>query len=284
MGCCKIQVRILNMALATFVIGVLLTFPSISAATIRISSIDWIGEDTFATGLDYSGTEVGGLSGIDYDPLSGRYYAISDDRNNARFYSLEIDLSDGTLDDGDTSFTGVTTMRDTSGSPFTPNSVDPEAIRFDSTSSTLYWSSEGDANASPALETFVREMNLDGTFVRELTNDNVPPDKYAPTADASSGIRDSLAFESIALSPDGGRVITATENALYQDGTVASLADSSPSRILSYDKATGIPASEYIYEVDPIPGAEVKFIPQGEGTRIDVSGTKEIRLNVVYVE
>ena len=47
---------------------------------------------------------------------------------------------------------------------------------------------------------------------------------------------------------------------------------------------TAVEIDGNVYEVDPIPGAEVKFVPQGEGGRTDVSGTREIRLNVVYVE
>src|SRR4051794_15989002 len=48
------------------------------------------------------GTPVGGLSGIDRDPQSGRYVTISDDQSQqapARFYEAEIDLDDDGLQD-----------------------------------------------------------------------------------------------------------------------------------------------------------------------------------------
>jgi len=47
---------------------------------------------------------------------------------------------------------------------------------------------------------------------------------------------------------------------------------------------TGVEIDGNFYEVYPVPSAEVKFVPQTEGSRIDVSGTREIRLSVVYVE
>ena len=47
---------------------------------------------------------------------------------------------------------------------------------------------------------------------------------------------------------------------------------------------TSVEIDGNVYAVHPIPGAEVKFVPQGEESRIDVSGTREIRLGVVYVE
>lgn len=47
---------------------------------------------------------------------------------------------------------------------------------------------------------------------------------------------------------------------------------------------TAVEIDGNLYDVDPVPSSEVKFVPQSEGSRTDVSGTKEIRLSVVYVE
>src|SRR5687767_11421226 len=41
-----------------------------------------LGVQTFPPDLMYEGTLVGGLSGIDYDPESGHWIAISDDRSD----------------------------------------------------------------------------------------------------------------------------------------------------------------------------------------------------------
>ena len=47
---------------------------------------------------------------------------------------------------------------------------------------------------------------------------------------------------------------------------------------------TAVEIDGNVYEVHPIPAAEVKFVPETEAGRIDVSGTREIGLSVVYVK
>ncbi|MEL7450820.1 MAG: esterase-like activity of phytase family protein [Pseudomonadota bacterium] len=224
------------------------------------SALRFIGEAIMPTGLDYAGTEVGGLSGLDFDRRRGVYYAISDDRssiNPARFYTLTIDLADGGLENDDVEFIDITTMLDVDGAPFAPSGVDPEAIRYDPSTQSLYWTSEGDANQLQAP--FVRQMNLDGSFVREL----VTPVKYFPGTDGSTGIRNNLAFESLTFSSRRGLLVTATENALAQDGPAASVDDGSPVRILTLAVATGEPVSEFMYQTDPVAADSV---PSGEFT------------------
>lgn len=219
------------------------------ANQIEAAGLEFIGEATFPTGLSFENTEVGGLSGIDYDVENDIYYAISDDRSNineARFYTLTIDLSDGALEDGDIVFTDVITILDDTGNPFAPGGVDPEAIRLDPITETLYWTSEGDANALVAP--YIREMTLNGEFIREFT----APEKYAPTADGDNGIRNNLAFESLTFASGRKLLITATENALVQDGPEASLTEGSPSRWLSFSVRSGEPNFEFVYEVDPV--------------------------------
>ena len=209
----------------------------------------FIGQATFPTGTRFEGTTVGGLSGLDYDACNQRFVAISDDRSDideARFYQLSIDLSDGTLADGDLELLSVTTIRDEDGAPFAPKSVDPESIRIAPDGGSLYWSSEGDASA--LIAPFVRQMTWDGDFIRELT----APEKFLPTADQSAGIRNNLAFESLTLDQAGHSLYTATENALYQDGSAATLTQGSPSRLIQYASRSGRVLAEYVYEAEPV--------------------------------
>ncbi len=59
-------------------------------------SLSYLGEYDIPTGFMENGVEVGGLSGIDFDPSTGHYISISDDRSEkapARFYDLDIDVS-----------------------------------------------------------------------------------------------------------------------------------------------------------------------------------------------
>ena len=228
-----------------------------------IERLTFLGEAVFATGAQFDNTEVGGLSGIDFDPYSGTFYILSDDRSGtgpARFYTATIDLSDASLDDGDVQFRSVVTIKNKEGQPFAPNGVDPESIRFDPFRGTLFWTSEGDANA--LQNPFVREMDIDGSFIREFR----VPRSYFPTASQRTGIRNNLAFESLSFSFDRSRLVTATENALIQDGETASLEAGSRVRILELNLKTGRSGREFIYVTEPIakpPVPEGSFATNG---------------------
>ena len=223
-----------------------------------VANIDYLGMVIFETGFMFEATELGGLSGITYDSQRGVYYALSDDRNQfnpARYYTLSIDLSDGALDDGDVSFQKVTTLLDDSGSPFAENSIDPEGIVLASPG-FLYISSEGDVNATQPIPPFVNRFNLPGRQTQSLP----VPEKFLPNAGGTSGVRDSLAFESLTVTPTRRFLYTATENALAQDGPVAGLAQGSLSRMLEYDVKLKRPGLEFVYVVDPV--AEVPIPPE----------------------
>lgn len=208
---------------------------------------DFIGEEILPTGLMFEGTEVGGLSGLAYDAPHEVYYAISDDRSQlqpARYYTLTIDLSDGSLDDGDVAVIDVTTLRDVRGRTFPALSLDPESIAL-SPRHTLIITSEGDA--SLLIAPFVREFLLSG---RQIASRPVPG-YYDPAAGGTSGVRNNLGFESAGFTPDGNYLFTATENALAQDGPPATLSTTSPARLLRYDRS-GRLDREFVYIVETV--------------------------------
>lgn len=213
-----------------------------------------IGEAAFPTGYRFQDTEVGGLSGITYDPKMNRYHAVSDDRsrtNPARFYTLTIDLQDGRLDPGDVVFTQVTTLRDEKGRAFRKNHIDAEAIAV-TTEGMLYIASEGDAKKLVAP--FVNGFDPGGHQVRRLP----VPQKYLPAPHC--GIRNNAAFESLAITPDQRFLFTAVENALLQDGPKTGVGQQSPSRMIKYDLKRGEVVAEYIYMVDATSQASRLFL------------------------
>lgn len=209
-------------------------------------------------------TQLGGLSGVTYDAANNRYFAISDDRAEngpARFYTFTADLSAGSLGSG-VQFTNATPIRQADGSLYARLSLDPEGIAL-TKNNTVFISSEGEANAAAGRVTnpFVNEYGLDGSLLRSLP----VPVKFQPrfqdtngngVIDAgdtqTSGIRNNLAFESLTITPSNKTLFTATENALFQDGAVASVTSGSRSRILQYNLLSGQPEKEYLYEVDPV--------------------------------
>ena len=142
-----------------------------------------IGEATLPHRMDVQGTVVGGLSAIDYDPASGLYVLVSDDRsqlNPARFYTARIALTATGL--GTPVLHSVTPLLRADGSPF-PNSrraqaheevPDPEAIRW-LPSGNLLWTSEGAVTRGmgPALY----ESQADGRWVKEFLRMKSPAGK-----------------------------------------------------------------------------------------------------------
>lgn len=213
-------------------------------------SLSYLGEFVIPTGQMENGVEFGGISGLDFDAATGHYIAISDDRSDkapARFYELDVDVDASSLKG--VSIVKHVTLKDKNGEPFAAKTVDPESIR--NGKDGIYWGSEGDAKV--LLPPFIRVTSPDGSFIREFKL----PDGFAPTADKSSGIRDNLAFEDIAVAPSGD-VFVGVEAALYQDGPNPSLTTGSLSRIIRYDGATGEPKAQYVYPVSPIPQAATK--------------------------
>lgn len=212
---------------------------------------DSLGIVIFETGYMFEETEVGGLSGIAYDAHRGVYYALSDDRSErapARYYTVAIDLSDGSLDDGDVVFLDVTTLLDENEEPFAPGSLDPEGIALP-VPGQIFISSEGEAGADTPIDPFVDRFNPDG-----IRNKAFPvPFKFLPNGNETFGIRDNLAFESLASSPNHKYLFTATENALAQDGPASGINQESLSRILQYTRSPGRPMAEYVYVTSAIP-------------------------------
>jgi len=224
---------------------------------VSIASYELIGTVNIPTGTQFEGTEIGGLSSITYDPQRGVYYAISDDQGTidpVRYYTLNIDVSDGQLDPGDITFLDVTKILDASGMPYAPGSLDPEGLVLTHEGS-LYFTSEGFASRTPPVDPFVNRMNLNGHQTRSL----IVPTKFLPDGAGTQGVRNNLAFESLNVTPDERNLITASEGALAQDGPAANLGQTSFARILQYRLSSGQPEDEYVYVVNPI--AEIPVPP-----------------------
>lgn len=254
-------------ALATMLAAVVLLAGSAGAVSSRAHApaLQFIGQAIVPTGTTFAGTTIGGLSSITYDPSLNVYYALSDDQsqiNPARFYTVGIDVGPS-FGNGNVHFDAVTTLQRPGGGPYPTGGLDPEGLAL-TKARELILTSEGNTNT--LLAPFVRRYDLAGDYVADLP----VPGYYLPTADHSSGIRFNLAFESAGVPPNGRFFFTATENALFQDGPAATVANGSPSRILRYNLQTGSLDREYLYETDPI------FQPPVPPTNFAVNGIVEL--------
>lgn len=222
-----------------------------------VVNVEALGIVTYPTGFTYAETEVGGLSGVAYDAVRDVYYVISDAKGDedgpSRFYTLAIDLGDGSLDDGDVTFLDVTLLRPRGNRLYPEGVVDAESIVLPRPGQ-LFISTEGNMEVQPQIDPFINRFNLTGRQNRTLPI----PEKFL--AGGLNSVRDNLAFESLTALPDGKTLVAATENALEADGPRASLTDTSPARVLELALAPISAGREFVYIVDPIPQPPV---PEG---------------------
>ncbi|MEH1818357.1 MAG: esterase-like activity of phytase family protein [Nostoc sp.] len=226
-----------------------LIFINLASNAVEISSIEFIGEATLRKGLIFQKTEVGGLSGITYNPKNNLYYAISDDRGQkapARFYTLKIDLSKGVLQKGGITPVSITALLNENGQTFRPGETDTEGIAL-TNKETVFISSEGDAIR--LINPFIKEFSLSSG--KEIVTLPIP-NKFLPDKNGQKGIRNNLAFESLTITPDKKYLFTATENALIQDGVAAKPNIGSPSRILQYNLLNNQPEKEFLYQTEAV--------------------------------
>ncbi len=213
------------------------------------AELELLGEVRLPTGIRVDGLEVGGLSGIAWDPSRDLYVAVSDDRGvdqPIRFVTLRIEIGDGRLEPADVTVVAVTALRDASGRTLPPWSADLEGLARAGDGS-LFVSSEGDPRRG--AEPFLARLGGDGELLEKL-----PLPHHLLPGD-HRGVRTNLSLESLCLADDDRLIVTATENALLQDGPEAGLDQASPVRIMLLELPSGRVVGEYLYRVEPIPVA-----------------------------
>ncbi len=219
-----------------------------------------LGDQVIPKDLVVDGMAVGELSGIDYDRRTGRWFLLSDDSEEApaRFFTARLDLTSAGLHG--VRLTGGTAIRRTDGSTFPPLATkdpevaDPESVRFDPRSGTLYWSSEGkrevptDGSAPDLVDPWVRQLTTTGRHVRELRQ----PANLRMSA-AEHGPRRNAVLEGLTLTADGRGLVTSMEGPLYQDGPLPTPTSGAVNRLTWYDKRSGAPLRQLAYRLDAIP-------------------------------
>ncbi|HBK00733.1 MAG TPA: PEP-CTERM sorting domain-containing protein [Delftia acidovorans] len=217
-----------------------------------IGSLRLIGDYSIRTKTLFDGVEFGGISGLDRAP-DGSYWAISDERGGERgtprFYNLGIQFDDKAIQA--VTIRKMVTLKGRDGQPLpsTRRTVDPEGIRV-APNGNLYVSSEGNfsTDAASLFQPFVREIKVDGSFVRDFET----PAAFNYVDNTTSGGRNNKLFEALAVTPDGS-VFTANEDALVEDGPLTTLAAGSVIRVLKLDPATGKSGAQYAYQLPKIP-------------------------------
>ncbi len=231
--------------------------------TNRPFKISFLKEKIIPPNVKFNKTIVGGLSSLDY--TNNKYYAICDDKNNPRFY--ELDISINTSDKVKIKKVHYLQVE---------NDVDPEALRFDKTDNTIYWTSEGNIkkNISPAIF----KMDTLGRILKKLPT----PQMFQ----AKNGARHNGTFEGLSLSKDSKSLWVVMELPLKQDGNEPQLTDGKyPIRISKIDKNTGQIQFQFAYMLNKIPldsNPSGKFMVNGVPEILSIDNTHFLVIERAY--
>ncbi|WP_410647343.1 esterase-like activity of phytase family protein [Amycolatopsis sp. cmx-4-54] len=245
--------------LATALIGAVpLTLMAAPAAEAGHRPLRLIGEQIVPNALPYEGTVVGGLSSIDFDPRTGEYALICDDRsalNPARFYTAKFSLDAKGL--GPVTFTGTKPLLRPDGTTYPPlakndpaqppnmQTIDPEELRVDPWTGRYVWSQEGERSAAARIDPSIREAKRDGAYVRDLP---IPAnEKMSET----TGPRQNLALEGLTYAGFGSLVASSAEGPLLQDGPEANTTSGALSRI-TLQSRFGPVLAQYAYPQEKV--------------------------------
>ena len=230
----------------------------------------------------FDGEPVGGISAIAYDVPSDRLYALSDNRDRPRFYTLKINNLSTLTPQPPTpslsqslSIEAVTYLSDATGTPFPPGTLDPEGMALTPTG-TLLISTEGSPGRQipPTIGEYdiaTGQLQTPILVPARYIPDNLPA-SASPPSPQTLGVQENLSFEALAINVSSGtggvyepyRLFVATEGPLLQD------LDFEPeipykNRLLHYTispyQTTLI--SEHLYEMDLAPtGAVLHGLPE----------------------
>ena len=245
-----------------------------SSIAAPIAGLRLLGNATLARTPDGLLQHFGGISGMDRDPASGDWLMLSDDKSEiapARFYTLRLRIDAHGI--GGIEPLAVTPLRQPDGTTYPglaqartrPGAVvpDPEALRIDPRDGSLLYTSEGDRGLG--LDPFVRRMDREGRFVRELAL----PSRLHMQRDPPRGPRHNLSLEGLAFTPDAQALWVAMEAPLIEDGALPDAQHGALVRFSLLDRGDTL-LTQVAYPVDAIPRT-----PTGGGHRAD-NGVSEI--------
>jgi len=208
-----------------------------------ISNLEFIDEFVIPD-QNIDGVPIGGFSGIDF--INNTWYIISDGSDPIRYYTANISYNQNGFTNLD--ITAMVEIKDAMGNSFPENQMDPEAIRFDTNTGNIIYSSEG--SITNGVDPALLEIGINGI---QLQNFTLPDNLAANNIDDLSGPRHNGALESLSISFDTNAYWTGMELPLIEDGLEPTTVDTeSPVRITRIDKITGLAERQFAYELDPV--------------------------------
>lgn len=206
-------------------------------------------------GSELDTDNLGGISAVAYVLETGVWFALSDARVASRFFELALSFDEGA---GRLSVSprAVFPFVDENGESFSQDVLDPEGMVASPWGSLLV-ATEVDSREEPVEQAKLLEFDRSGAIVRGFEL----PEKFLVSGwPPVSGLRHNLAFEGLALSPDGTKLFVGAEGPLIQDGPAPDSENAGFARILEY-RVSGrdlSPVAEYVYALGPF-AAEPEF-------------------------
>jgi len=240
-------------------------FFSLIGSSLADEKLRYIGDVDFPTGEKFMDTEIGGLSGLTYDPAQKKLMAVSDDKgyvNDTRFYTFDL-----TIDEKNFTVkpTAVTSFKTAEGSSYKKGVADFEGIAL--FGNDLLVSSEGSVFGKLVQPPELIRFSRNGDFKENL----IVPSKFIATGlkDIMSGTRSNKAFEALSVSLDQKDVFMATEEALFQDGSISTATLSSTIRIIHYQNLK--PIQEFAYNLEKVEVDKATEIEIAENGLVDLA-------------
>lgn len=242
-----------------------------------ISKLVFLSEKDVPFNQLYKTTIIGGLSGIDYDVSSNKYYLISDDRSAlsaARFYTANIRIANNIIDT--IIFMSVDSLKTADGNTYpgskqdAQRTPDPEGIRYNPRRKTLVWTSEGERlvtdNKSVLTDPAIIEIDTMGRLL-----DTFAMPVQLRMSGTESGPRQNGVLEGLTFADDFKTLYVNVEEPLYQDGPRATVSPTNSwIRIVKYEIAKKRQVAQYAYQLDPV------AYPSSPANAFQVNGVPDI--------
>jgi len=222
-----------------------------------ISTLEYI-DEFIIPDQDKNGIPIGGFSGIDYK--NSTWYIISDGSDPLRYYTADIVYNENEFTTA--TISTMIEIKDPLGNSYPENQVDPEDIRFDTSTGTIIYTSEG--SIANGIDPALLAVNANGIELQRFT---LPANLSANIIDDQSGPRHNGALEALSISYDTEGYWIGMELPLIEDGPQPITTDTeSPVRITRIHKTTGIVEKQFAYELAPVdrePALETTFTING---------------------
>lgn len=226
--------------LLAFLVSALVSCKSTRVGNTPNAQVRFLDDYAIKTGLTVEGTEVGGLSGIDYH--EGVFYMVSDQPTNPRIYLATMQFSEEKIDT--VSIVDVVLLEENQ-EELKDQHLDLEGILFDPSEESFILTSEGNIKSGkdPMLFRISKKGNFQSSFL-------IPENLLATNTGKP---RNNGTLEGLTASYDGKGVWAAMELPLKTDGPTPKLYPTkSPVRITYFDQKTGNATKQFPYRLDRI--------------------------------